>query len=283
MESNLGMKLGDQLRAQRPDNLDFVVPVPNSGLYYAMGLSHAAGIPYLQALVKPCGSKRTLPESDLEKRGQMIEQSITLLPNLIQGKRVVLVDEAIFTGTTLRLVCGKLRRCGAAGIYICIPTSPCVSPCPLLPQKSLLAQRLSPEELTKFIAAVRHGDYCGGVQDLINLSYPCNLEQYTLLPEVQTYEDYGRYLVDSRRDFSLPKEARFYFDYAEYGETTAIDENGDLTPQGYIFHHRSATFQEIYDGKEIPQEYKVFQYPPRVKVKRLNPKHGRESPRHKRQ
>lgn len=137
--------------------------------------------------------------------------------------------------------------------------------------------------MTKFIAAVRHGDYCDGVQDLINLSYPCNLEQYTLLPEVQTYEDYGRYLVDSRRDFSLPKEARFYFDYAEYGETTAINENGDLTPQGYIFHHRSATFQEIYDGKEIPQEYKVFQYPPRVKVKRLNPKHGRDSPRHKRQ
>ena len=84
-------------------------------------------------------------------------------------------------------------------------------------------ERLSPEELTKFIAAVRHGDYCNGVQDLINLSYPCNLEQYTLLPEVQTYEDYGRYLVDSRRDFSLPKEARFYFDYAEYGETTAIN------------------------------------------------------------
>ena len=41
-------------------------------------------------------------------------------------------------------------------------------------------ERLSPEELTKFIAAVRHGDYCDGVQDLINLSYPCNLEQYTL-------------------------------------------------------------------------------------------------------
>ena len=149
----LGTKLGDQLRAQLPDNLDFVVPVPNSGLYYAMGLSHAAGIPYLQALVKPCGSKRTLPESDLVKRGQMIEQSITLLPNLIQGKRVVLVDEAIFTGTTLRLVCGKLRRCGAAGIYICIPTSPCVSPCPLLPQKSLLAQRLSPEEMRRFFQA----------------------------------------------------------------------------------------------------------------------------------
>lgn len=143
-------------------------------------------------------------------------------------------------------------------------------------------ERLSPQELTKFIAAVRHGDYCGGVQDLINLSYPCNLEQYTLLPDVKTYEDYGRYLVDTRRDFSLPKEARFYFDYAEYGETSAINENGDLTPQGYIFHDRSATFQEIYDGKEIPQEYKVFQYPPHVKINRRNHEQGRDSSRHKR-
>lgn len=93
------------------------------------------------------------------------------------------------------------------------------------------------------------------MQDLINLTYPCNLEQFTLLPDVRSYEDYGRYLVDARRDFSLPRGARFYFDYEEYGETTVINENGTLTSQGYIFHDRSASFQEIYDGREIPQAY----------------------------
>ena len=148
-----------------------------------------------------------------------------------------------------------------------------------------LARRLedlSPELLQKFTAAVCHGEYVCSVQDLINLSYPCNLEQFIFLPEVQSYEDYGRFLVDTRRDFSLPKGARFYFNFEEYGETTAINENGDLTPQGYIFHDRSGSFQEIYDGKEIPREYRVFQYPVQTKVKRSHSQNSRDSPKHKR-
>ena len=140
-----------------------------------------------------------------------------------------------------------------------------------------LAQ-LSPEDMRKYIAAVRHGDYASDVQDLINLTYPCNLEQFTLLPDVRSYEDYGRYLVDARRDFSLPRGARFYFDYEEYGETTVINENGTLTSQGYIFHDRSASFQEIYDGREIPQAYRVFQYPLKAKIKNKQTKHSRDSP-----
>ena len=148
-----------------------------------------------------------------------------------------------------------------------------------------LAKRLeclSPEDLKKFAAAVRHGEYVCSVQDLINLAYPCNLEQFMWLPEVKTYEDYGRYLVDTKRDFSLPRGARFYFNYEEYGETTAINENGDLTPQGYICHVRSRSFQEIYDGKEIPREYRVFQYPLQAKVKRRNNPKERDSPKSKR-
>ena len=139
-------------------------------------------------------------------------------------------------------------------------------------------EQLSSEDIRKYIAAVRHGDYASDVQDLINLTYPCNLEQFTLLPDVQGYEDYGRYLVDTRRDFSLPRGARIYFDYEEYGETTAINEHGTLTSQGYIFHDRSASFQEIYDGREIPQAYRVFQYPLKAKIQNHETKHSRDSP-----
>ena len=141
---------------------------------------------------------------------------------------------------------------------------------------------LSPEDLNKFIAAVRHGEYASEMQDLINLAYPCNLACYTLLPEVKSYEDYGRHLVDTKREFSLPKQARFYFDFAEYGETTAINEGGDLTPQGYIFNNRSGKFQEIYDGKDIPQEYRVFRYPLQAKLQQTHDKRSRDSPTRKR-
>lgn len=141
---------------------------------------------------------------------------------------------------------------------------------------------LSPEDLSKFIAAVRHGEYASEMQDLINLAYPCNLECYTLLPEVKTYEDYGRYLVDTKREFSLPKKARFYFNYDEYGQTTVINEGGDLAPQGYIFNNQSGKFQEIYDGKNIPEEYRVFQYPLQAKLQQANDKRSRDSPTRKR-
>ena len=141
---------------------------------------------------------------------------------------------------------------------------------------------LSPEDLNKFIAAVRHGEYASEMQDLINLAYPCNLACYTLLPEVKSYEDYGRHLVDTKREFSLLKQARFYFDFKEYGETTAINEGGDLTPQGYIFNNQSGKFQEIYNGKDIPEEYKVFQYPLQAKLQQTHDKRSRDSPTRKR-
>lgn len=141
---------------------------------------------------------------------------------------------------------------------------------------------LSPEDLKKFTAAVRHGEYASEIQDLINLSYPCNLACYTLLPEVKNYEDYGRHLVDTKREFSLPKQARFYFDFAEYGETTAINEGGDLTPLGYIFNNRSGKFQEIYHGQDIPEKYKVFQYPLQAKLQQPHNKKSCGSPVHKR-
>lgn len=137
---------------------------------------------------------------------------------------------------------------------------------------------LSLEDVQKFSAAVRHGEYTGELRDLINLSYPCNLECYTLLPTVKNYEDYGRHLVDTRREFSLSRKARYYFDYEAYGEDTAINEGGDLTPQGYIFNNRTKPFQEIYDGKEIPREYQVFQYPLQIKVNRAHHKRIRDSP-----
>lgn len=129
-------------------------------------------------------------------------------------------------------------------------------------------EALTPEEREKFAAAVRHGEYGGNLKDLINLTY--NLPCYELLPEVKTYEDYGRCLVDSRREFYLPQKARYYFDFAQYGEETAINEGGELTPQGYIFNNRTP-FREIYDGEHIPPEHRVFQYPMQSKIRERPP------------
>ena len=126
-------------------------------------------------------------------------------------------------------------------------------------------QGMTPEEQAKFVSALKHGEYADGLQGVINLTY--NLDCYELIPAVTTYEEYGRYLAESQRDFQLPVKATMYFDYTSYGEDTAINEGGELTPQGYIYNNQSH-FEDVYDGKNVPEEYRVFKYPMQVKAKR---------------
>lgn len=147
-----------------------------------------------------------------------------------------------------------------------------------LDELNYLAGRLygmSQAEQDLFAAAIQHGEYTGNLQDLINLTH--NLSCYDLIPGIKDYEAYGWYLVDNRREFYLPRKARFYFDFAQYGEETAINEGGDLTPQGYIFNNRSP-FRTVYDGRHIPQEYRVFRYPAQAKARVRTPIPKRDMP-----
>ena len=138
---------------------------------------------------------------------------------------------------------------------------------------------LTPVETDKFTAAVSHGEYGDSMQDLINLTY--NLDCYDFLPDVRTEEDYGRWLVDHRREFRLPEKARLYFDYESYGEDTCINEGGDFSELGYIYNNRTK-FQQIYDGQHVPEKYKVFRYPLQAKVRPARSGKGRDSPPSKR-
>ena len=139
---------------------------------------------------------------------------------------------------------------------------------------------LTPEQFKKFSAAAEHDEYGGSLQDLINLTY--NMDCYDLLPDVKTDEDYGRHLVDTRREFFLSRQARLYFDYESYGQCTAINEGGCYTPQGYIFNNCRTPFKEVYDGRHIPEQYKVFQYPIQQKIKAARSGRSRDSPARKR-
>lgn len=138
---------------------------------------------------------------------------------------------------------------------------------------------LTPEERSKFTAAVSHGEYGDSMQGLINLTY--NLGCYEFFPDVRTEEEYGRWLVDHRREFRLPEKARFYFDYESYGEDTCINEGGDFSELGYIYNNRTK-FQQIYDGQHVPEKYKVFRYPLQAKVRPAHSGKGRDSPPRKR-
>lgn len=121
------------------------------------------------------------------------------------------------------------------------------------------------EDKEKFTAAVTHGEYAGNLKDLINLAQ--NLDCYWLYPTVQNEEDYGYYLVDELGEPELSEEVKKYFMFEEYGRDCAINEGGRFTEQGYIYNNKN-TFTEWYDGRDVPEEYRIMSYP--------QPEHGSE-------
>ena len=115
------------------------------------------------------------------------------------------------------------------------------------------------DDREKFIAAIEYGDHADSLQDIINLAQ--NLDCYWLYPSVHSEEEYGRYLVDELEEPELPEEAKKYFMYEEYGRDASINDDGMFTEKGYIYNNRN-TFTEWYDGRDVPQEYRVTPQPP---------------------
>ena len=115
------------------------------------------------------------------------------------------------------------------------------------------------DDREKFAAAITYGDHTRDLQDIINLAQ--NLDCYWLYPSVKTEEDYGHYLIEELDELELPEEAKNYFMYEEYGRDAAINDGGSFTEQGYIYNNRN-TFTQWYDGRDVPEEYRVTPQPP---------------------
>ena len=114
------------------------------------------------------------------------------------------------------------------------------------------------DDREKFVAAMAYGDHTRDLQDIINLAQ--NLDCYWLYPSVQSEEDYGHYLIEELDELELPEEVKKYFMYEEYGRDAAINDGGRFTEQGYIYNNRN-TFTEWYDGRDVPEEYRVTPQP----------------------
>ena len=114
------------------------------------------------------------------------------------------------------------------------------------------------DDREKFAAAITYGDHTRDLQDIINLAQ--NLDCYWIYPSVKTEKDYGHYLIEELDELELPEEAKNYFMYEEYGRDAAINDGGRFTEQGYIYNNRN-TFTQWYDGRDVPEEYRVTPQP----------------------
>ncbi|MBR4026048.1 MAG: sugar nucleotide-binding protein [Lachnospiraceae bacterium] len=175
----LGKKLGKCIPKDVVNKLDYIVPVPTSGLFYAMGLAEELKIPYLQALVKTDSNMRSFQIADVLLREKIIREKIYAIAELIKEKTIAIVDEAIFTGTTLKVICDMLKFCDVKEIYICIPTPVCQYNCQqyIQPERKLLINN-EIQDMTEYFKVdgvyfQNNEVFQDSIKDIKNICYEC--------------------------------------------------------------------------------------------------------------
>jgi amidophosphoribosyltransferase len=121
--------MGRTLARQHPVEADVVVPVPDSGVAAAIGYAAESGIPYRQALIRNHYVGRTFIEPSQEIRDFGVKLKLNPIRHLLEGKRVVLVDDSIVRGTTSRKIVRMVRSAGAREVHLRISCPPTISPC----------------------------------------------------------------------------------------------------------------------------------------------------------
>jgi len=150
-------ELGRRLAAEQPANADVVVPVPDSGVCAAIGFAEAAGLPLEMGLIRNHYVGRTFIEPHQSIRHFGVRVKLNPVKSILQGRRVVLVDDSIVRGTTSRKIVKMVRAAGASEVHLRISCPPTISPCFYgvdTPQRSeLIAATHSLEEIRRYIDA----------------------------------------------------------------------------------------------------------------------------------
>ncbi|MDG6229016.1 MAG: amidophosphoribosyltransferase [Candidatus Thermoplasmatota archaeon] len=122
------VQLGRNLAKKYPIKADIVVPVPESGRRYALGYSLESGIPLDEGIMKD-KAERSFIQQKQESRDRVVQEGLSFLRAVMEGKRVILVDDSIVRGTNVRRLVNGVRRAGAKEVHIRIGCPPLIAPC----------------------------------------------------------------------------------------------------------------------------------------------------------
>jgi len=172
--------LGRLLAREAPVEADVVVPIPDSGLCAALGFAETSEISLKMGLIRNHYVGRTFIQPQQAIRGFKVKVKLNTVRSILDGQRVVLVDDSIVRGTTSQKIVSMIKAAGAAEVHMRISCPPTVSPCyygidtPHADQ--LIAAKHSVEEIREFLGAdslaylsmdglreaigTRNGDYC---------------------------------------------------------------------------------------------------------------------------
>jgi len=149
--------LGRELAREAPVEADIVVPVPDSGVSAAMGFAAESGIPFRFGLIRNHYVGRTFIEPQQHVRDFGVKLKLNPVRSVLQGKKVVLIDDSIVRGTTSRKIVRMIRNAGAREVHMRISCPPTISPCfygvDTPSKRQLIAANKSIEEIREYIGA----------------------------------------------------------------------------------------------------------------------------------
>jgi len=150
-------KMGMQLAMEHPIDADLVMPVPDTGAPAAAGFAEASGLPYREGMYRNRYAGRTFiqPSAGLRHRGVTIK--LNPLREVVNGKRLIVVDDSIVRGTTTKRIVELLRKAGATEVHVRISAPPIYHPCfygiDTQIETELIASTHSEPEIREFIGA----------------------------------------------------------------------------------------------------------------------------------
>lgn len=149
--------LGRWLALEAPAEADVVTGVPDSSISAAIGYAEAMGIPYEIGLIKNRYVGRTFIQPSQSLREQGVKMKLSPVRGIVEGKRVVMVDDSIVRGTTSRRIVNMLRHAGATEVHVRISSPPIKNPCyygiDTSTREELIASSRSVEEIRQIIGA----------------------------------------------------------------------------------------------------------------------------------
>jgi len=150
-------RMGRRLAVEHPVPADVVIPVPDSGVAAAIGYARESGIPYDQGLMRSHYMGRTFIEPSQQIRHFGVKLKLSPVREVLDGKRVVVVDDSIVRGTTSRKIVEMIRGAGAREVHMRISSPPTVGPChygiDTPTREELIGSSRTPEQIRDFVGA----------------------------------------------------------------------------------------------------------------------------------
>jgi amidophosphoribosyltransferase len=151
------VEMGRQLAREFPIEADLVVPVPDSGVYAALGYAEESKIPYEMAFIRNHYVGRSFLQPSQLIRDFNVRVKLNLIGDLVTGKRVIIVDDSIVRGTTCRARVKTLKEAGAKEVHVLVSCPPHMHPCVYgidFPDRNkLMAANNSVDEIRQYLNA----------------------------------------------------------------------------------------------------------------------------------